>query len=86
LDAGYQSLARCLNNTQKLLLPALSDAHESIASKRGSAAAESSDEELACTDLLEATLAIDPAVASALQLSQLPENGVKTHGTSSIGA
>jgi hypothetical protein len=34
---------------------------------RGSAAGESLDEELACTDLLEATLAIDPAVASALQ-------------------
>jgi hypothetical protein len=66
-DAGYQSLARCLKNTQKLLVPALSDANESIASERGSAAAEASDEELACTDLLEATLAIDPAVASALQ-------------------
>jgi hypothetical protein len=57
-DAGYQSLARCLNNTQKLFVPALSDANESIASERGSAAAESSDEEQACTDLLEATLAI----------------------------
>jgi hypothetical protein len=61
------SLARCLNNTHKLLVPALSDADESITSERGSAAGESSDHELACTDLLEATLAMDPAVASALQ-------------------
>jgi hypothetical protein len=66
-DAGYQSLARCLSNTHKLLGPVLSDADESIASERGIAAGESSDEELACTDLFEATLAIDPAVASALQ-------------------
>jgi hypothetical protein len=85
-DAGYQSLARCLNNTHKLLVPALSDADESIASERGSAAGESSDEELACTDLLEATLAIDPAVTSALQALTAPENGVKTHGASSSGA
>jgi hypothetical protein len=74
-DAGYQSLARCLNNTHKLLVPALSDADESIASERGSAAGESSDEELSCTDLLE-----------RCKLSQLPENGVKTHGASSSGA
>jgi hypothetical protein len=66
-DAGYQSLARCLNNTHKLLVPALSDADESIASERGSAAGEFSDEELACKDLLEVTLAIDPTVGSALQ-------------------
>jgi hypothetical protein len=51
-DAGYQSLARCLNNT---------------------AAGESSDEELACTD-------------ERCELSQLIETGVKTHGASSSGA
>jgi hypothetical protein len=67
-------------------VPALSDADESIGSERGSAAGESSDEELACTDLLEAMLAIDPAVAQRCKLSQLPENGVKTHGASSSGA
>jgi hypothetical protein len=67
LDAKYQSLARCPNNTHKLLMPALSDADEIIAPERGSAAGVSSDEELACTVLLEATLAIDPAVASVLQ-------------------
>jgi hypothetical protein len=48
-------------------VPALPDADESIASEHGSSAGESSDEEQACTDLLEATLAVDPAVASALQ-------------------
>jgi hypothetical protein len=49
-------------------VPALPVADESIASERGSSAGEFSDEELACsTHLLEATLAVDPAVASTLQ-------------------
>jgi hypothetical protein len=95
-DAGYQSLARCMNSTHKLPVPALSDADESIASERGSAAGESSDEELACTNLLEATLAVDPAVAPALQAftatrkqckdsrSKL-KRGVKKYATSITG-
>jgi hypothetical protein len=49
-------------------VPALPVADESIATERFSIAGEPSDEDLACSPaLLEATLAVDPAVASALK-------------------
>jgi hypothetical protein len=72
------------STTHKLIVPALPVADESIASERGSSVGESSDDELDCsTDLLEAMLVVDPAVASALQAFTSTQNGVKTQGARS---
>jgi hypothetical protein len=65
-DARFLTGAEVLNAENKLFAAAPPDNDESVVSERGSSNGESGDEELACSDLLEARAAVDPTVAAAL--------------------
>jgi hypothetical protein len=82
--AQAKAIASGITLVSKFFNP-MSAEQKAVYDARQSFLAWHSDEELDCsTDLLESTLALDPAVASAVQAGiTATQNGVKTQGASS---